>query len=84
MNDIDAIERQRSLAHMKNPDAWMHWPNCPLKRRDYVKHTVELGMLREVGDDQYQFHEGFLTTGVEAKWVDVTPDELIEQGWVMD
>ena len=82
--DYDTHDRVRSLAHLKNPDAWIYWPMQPMKRRDLTNSKVDLGVIREVGDNQYQFCEGFMRSPDEREWRDVTPDQIIEEGWVVD
>jgi hypothetical protein len=79
------MDRLSEYQMMTSPDEWVHWPLLPLKKRDLVNQRVDLGMLREAGENIYQFSEGVMwKPGEERTWRTVNPQDLINDGWVVD
>jgi hypothetical protein len=79
--------KQMDLAMMRDPDRWPAWPLLPLKRYVPGKPIAETACLARLGKDQYVLAMGvnvFQGPDDQTEWVRTTPEQLVEQGWMVD
>jgi len=76
-------ERERSLAHIKDPDQWVHLGKCPIKRRRGTQ-MPEVGYLVEGAGPRVYLGNLFNIRQDDAFKDYASFEAIIDDGWVVD
>lgn len=71
---------------ISTPNNWPIWPVLPMKREVEGKMWPETGFFLNpsLSDDVVFFYTGSIYDMKEATKTDLTPEQVLEQGWVVD
>lgn len=81
--DFVAKRKQLDLEMMKNRDRWPQWPILPIKRRG--ANGMEVAIL--FASEPFTMFNGPCMFLPHNEWpvsIEVTPEQLIEDGWEVD
>lgn len=73
------------LEMITNPDLWPMWPYLPMKRR--VDSSIpESGFFYSTSlrGNTVVFYEGNMITAKSANKTDLTPEQVLAAGWIVD